>query len=300
MNISYTINENDNFENVKDVLKRYFQISDRLLLKLKTNNKIFLNNNIVNVKTSVKVNDIISFSLDFEEDNSNIVATKMNLNIIYEDEYYLVIDKPANMAIHPSILHYENSLSNGIKYYFDSINLKKKIRPVNRLDRDTSGLVIFAKNEYVQECLIKQMNSHLFHKEYIGIVCDCFDNNFGTINLPIARKDNSIIERCIDFEKGDTSITHYKVIKSNSDYSVVKFTLETGRTHQIRVHCANLGHPIVGDTLYGTSSTFIDRQALHSYKISFIHPITHSRVEYTSDSYKIHFINLLNIIEKNR
>ena len=142
------------------------------------------------------------------------------------------------------------------------------------------------------------MNNHNFHKEYIGIVCGCFDNDIGTIDLPIARKNNSIIERCIDFEKGDRSVTHYKVIESNSDFSVVKFILETGRTHQIRVHCAYLEHPIVGDTLYGTNSQYINRQALHSYKISFIHPITHSKVEYTSDSYKIHFIDLLNLIEK--
>lgn len=295
MHISYIIKSTDNFSNVKDVLKGYFNISDRLLLKLKNSKKIFLNDNTCTVKDIVKTNDIISFTLDFQEDNSNIVPAKMNLNIIYEDEYYLVVDKPANMPIHPSQLHYYDSLSNGIKYYFDSINLHKKIRPVNRLDRDTSGLVIFAKNEYIQECLIKQMANSSFYKEYIGIINGIFKEPHGTINLPIARKEGSIIERCVD-SSGDTSITNYEVIKSNNTYSIVKFILKTGRTHQIRVHCAYYGTPIVGDTLYGTPSPLIDRQALHSYKIRFIHPITKQIVEYTSESYKSYFKNLIDII----
>lgn len=115
--------------------------------------------------------DKISFLIDFEEDNSNIVPTKMDLQIIYEDDAYIVINKPSNLPVHPSMLHYENSLSNGLKYYFDKIGLKKKIRPVNRLDKDTSGIVVFAKNEYVQECLVRQMKSKIFKKEYLAI-CD--------------------------------------------------------------------------------------------------------------------------------
>lgn len=115
--------------------------------------------------------DKISFLIDFEEDNSNIVPTKMDLQIIYEDDAYIVINKPSNLPVHPSMLHYENSLSNGLKYYFDKIGLKKKIRPVNRLDKDTSGIVVFAKNEYIQECLVRQMKSKTFQKEYLAI-CD--------------------------------------------------------------------------------------------------------------------------------
>lgn len=142
MIISYIL-KNSKFENVKDVLKGHFMISDRLLLKLKTNKKIFLNDIACNINDPVNINDKISFSLDFVEDNSNIVPTKMDLDIIYEDEWYIVLNKPSGIAIHPSILHYDNSLSNGVKYYFDSINLKKKIRPVNRLDRDTSRCSYF-------------------------------------------------------------------------------------------------------------------------------------------------------------
>lgn len=191
------------FFNVKEVLKVNFEISDRLLLKLKRNNKIFLNGNICRIDERVNVGDKISVLIDFEEDNSNIVPTKMNLDIIYEDDAYIVINKPSGIPVHPSMLHYENSLSNGLKYYFDSIRLKKKIRPVNRLDKDTSGIVIFAKNEYVQEALIKQMKSKTFKKEYFAICDSSFSSDLysGTINAPIARKENSIIERCIDFKK---------------------------------------------------------------------------------------------------
>jgi len=142
---------------IYDVLKYEFDISRNLLTKLKRENKVFLNGENSNLKYILKDNDIITVNLDFIEDNSNIVPTKMNLNIIYEDEYYLVINKPANMPIHPSINNFNNTLSNGVRYYFDSINLKRKIRPINRLDKDTTGITVFAKSEYVQEALIKQM-----------------------------------------------------------------------------------------------------------------------------------------------
>ena len=272
------------FFNVKEVLKVNFEISDRLLLKLKRNNKIFLNGNICRIDERVNVGDEVSVLIDFEEDNSNIVPTKMNLDIIYEDDAYIVINKPSGIPVHPSMLHYENSLSNGLKYYFDSIFLKKKIRPVNRLDKDTSGIVIFAKNEYVQEALIKQMKSKTFKKEYFAICDGSFSSDLysGTINAPIARKENSIIERCIS-EDGQISITHYKVLKEFDNFSLVKCSLKTGRTHQIRVHMSNVGHPLIGDSLYGTDSNLIERQALHCYHICFSHPIFKNNLDFVCD-----------------
>ena len=278
MEFEYTI-ESTNFLNVKDALKNYFGISSRLLLKLKKNNSVYLNNFICNLNDLVSVGDTVSFCLNYEEDNSNIVATNIPLNIVYEDECLLIINKPPNIAIHPSMLHYDNSLSNGVKYYFNLIGLHKKIRPVNRLDRNTSGLVIFAKNEYVQEFLIKEMQSKTFSKEYLAILEGTLDKKQGTINAPIARKKDSIIERCID-NSGDNSITHYKVLKEFDNFSLVNFKLETGRTHQIRVHSSYIGHPILGDDLYGNKSNLINRQALHSYKISFIHPKTRRKMHF--------------------
>lgn len=281
MILEYKVKKTDNYMNLKELLKTYFQISDRLLIKLKNNRKIFVNGNFAFVNMGLNVGDNISIFIDFIENNSNIVPNAIPLDIVYEDDTLLIINKLAGIPVHPSMEHYTDSLSNGVRFYFDKIRLHKKIRPVNRLDKDTSGLIVFAKNEYIQECLVRQMKTKQFVKEYIAICDGIFDNKFGTINAPIARKENSIIERCVS-EAGDTAITHYEIIKTYANYSVVKCTLETGRTHQIRVHMAYIGHPLLGDTLYSSPSTIINRQALHAYKIKFIHPITKQKLEFTA------------------
>lgn len=282
MILKYIVKENK-YQSINQILKQKFKISARLQHKLITSKQIFLNGNQADSRIAPQINDVITVNLDFNEESENIIPTPIPLNIIYEDEALLILDKPAGIAVHPSISHYTDSLANGVKYYFDTIGLKRKIRPVNRLDLNTSGLIVFAKNEYVQECLIQQMQTNEFKKEYLAIVHGIFENVQGTINLPIARKENSIIERCIS-ENGQEAITHYEVLKTSNDLSLVHCILQTGRTHQIRVHMSAIGHPLVGDTLYGPNfSDSITRQALHSYKISFIHPISHQIVSFTSE-----------------
>lgn len=256
-------------------LLNYFQNLEMLI-------KFILIGKISNIDELISIGDVIEVDLSFFENSNNIVATEMNLDIIYEDNYLLVLNKPAGIPVHPSSLHFKDTLSNGVKYYFNTINLNRKIRIVNRLDRDTSGIVIFAKNQYVQEMLILQMKDNCFKKEYIGILDGILEFPEGIINAPIARKRDSIIERCVD-EAGQTSVTHYKLIKTFNNLSLVHFILETGRTHQIRVHTKYIGHPIIGDTLYGIETSIISRQALHSYKIKFIHPITGKNMELISD-----------------
>ena len=281
MVLHYIVN-NNKYKDINQILRQEFQISARLLHKLIISKQVTLNGCITDTRNTISNGDIIDINLDFEEESENIISTPMKLDIIFEDEAFLILNKPAGIAVHPSILHYQDSLSNGVKFYFESLGLKRKIRPVNRLDLNTSGIIIFAKNEYVQECLIKQMNTNKFKKEYISIVSGHLEKQKGYINLPIARKDNSIIERCVS-ENGQEAITEYCVLQEFSDYSIVKCYLKTGRTHQIRVHMAAINHPLLGDTLYGTSSELIDRQALHSYKINFIHPILNKPLEFVCE-----------------
>ena len=282
MFLEYVVKKDDNFKTINEVLTSNFYISSRLRNKLINLKAVKLNGNFVNTRSFVKELDLITIDFNYEEDNSNILPTKMDLQIIYEDEWLLIVNKPAGIAIHPSLLHYTDSLSNGVRYYFDLIGLKKKIRPVNRLDANTSGLVVFAKCEYIQECFIKQMANKTFKKEYLCIVNGIFDKKTGIINLPIARKSGSIIERCVD-KNGQDAVTYYEVIEEFGNYSMVKCLLETGRTHQIRVHMSYIGHPLLGDTLYGYPSKLINRQALHSYIIEFVHPISKKVMKFTCD-----------------
>lgn len=285
MKLNYKVIDNK-YLNIKDVLKSHFGISDKLLIKLKKHQHIFLNGIPEYVTKPITIEDFIEIDLDFEETFDNIVKTKMVLDIIFEDDSLIIINKPAGIPVHPSILHFDNSLSNGLAYYFQEHNIKKKIRPVNRLDKDTSGIVVFAKNEYIQECLVKQMKFQKFSKEYFAILEGFLEKKSGTIRAPISRKEGSIIEREIN-SNGDVSITHFELVKNFSvqekQLSLVKFKLETGRTHQIRVHSKYINHPILGDSLYGNNSELISRQSLHSYKISFVHPITNENLEFEID-----------------
>ena len=273
MELTYQVKTNE--QTINQILQNELQISSRLLYKLIKLQKILLNNKICDTRSITNAGDIITIDFNYEEDNANIVPTQMDLDIVFEDDWLLIINKPAGIAVHPSILHYSDSLCNGIRFYFDKIGLKKKVRPVNRLDLNTSGLVVFAKCEYIQECLISQMKNNEFKKEYLAVCNGIFEKKSGTINLPIARKENSIIERCIS-EDGQPSITHYEVLKDFDNYSLVKCSLETGRTHQIRVHMSAIGHPLLGDSLYGSISDLIDRQALHCYNLQFVHPVNNN------------------------
>ncbi len=287
MILSYKV-EKENLT-INTILKQNLGISSRLFSKLINNKLVKLNNQPCDTRNFVHINDIVTIDFNYPEDNSNIIPTKMNLNIIYEDESFIIINKPAGIAVHPSFSHFDNTLSNGLKFYFNQINLPKKIRPVNRLDLNTSGLIIFTKNEYIQENLIKQMANNTFKKEYLAVVTGKLPTTQGTINKPIARKPDSIIERCIS-ENGKQAITHFKVLKEYDEFSLVKCILETGRTHQIRVHFASIGHPLLGDDLYGSPSKLIDGQALASYKLSFYHPVSKEYLSFTLPSCPFSFL----------
>ena len=277
MTLTYIANQTS-YATVKEVLLSHFGISHRLLTKLKRENAIFLNHIPCFVNEKIHKGDRIDICMDTAEENDNIVPTSMPLSILTETEGYLIVNKPAHMPVHPSCYHFTDTLSNGIRFYFDSIGLKKKIRPVNRLDADTTGIVIFAKNEYIQECLIRQMKQNTFQKYYLAITEGFWKMKKGIIDKPIARKEGSIMEREIS-PLGERAITHYEVLQESLfqdiPISILLCKLETGRTHQIRVHLSSMGHPLLGDSLYGGKTNYITRQALHSYQIEFLDPLTH-------------------------
>lgn len=270
--LEYTVLKEDDGCKISHILRDKLKISARLLNKLKMNEKILVNGSPVFSSHIIHSSDKVVVKIDFEEVD-NISPEEMNLEILYEDKYILAINKPAGIVVHPSSYHPNNTLANGVKFY---LNNNKKIRAINRLDKDTSGIVLFAKNEYIQELMIQDKT---IKKEYLAIVLGTTLPSSGTINKPISRKEGSIMEREVN-DNGQTAITHYKIVKINQDknLSLVHLVLETGRTHQIRVHLAYLGNSILGDTLYGIESKMINRQALHAYKLSFIHPITKKKI----------------------
>ena len=258
------------------------KLTENLIKKLKSNNGIFLNGSPIRTIDTVSLNDKLEVIIDFNEKNDDIIPENINLDILYEDEGLIIINKPKNIVVHPSIRHQSNTIANALAYYYINNNINSKIRPVSRLDKDTTGVIIFAKNQHIQDAITKQMNTKQFTKEYIGIVHGIPSTVKGTINLPIARKEASIIERVVS-PNGSASITHFELLKSCSNASLLKFNLETGRTHQIRVHCRAINLPLYGDTLYSDIKTdLIDRQALHSYRVEFINPISQLKMSFTA------------------
>lgn len=226
--------------------------------------------------------DVVTVLLIEEKSSDNIVSSLLPLSIVYEDEDLMIINKPANMPIHPSQGNYDNTLANAVAYYFMQKNENFTYRCINRLDRDTTGLLILAKHMYSASLLSDMVANREIHREYLAIAEGLVPDS-GIVNAPIARVDGSTIERCVDMENGERAITHYKRLSYSKGYSLVSLRLETGRTHQIRVHMKHIGHPLPGDFLYNPNYDIIKRQALHSHRLSFIHPITKEPMDFTAE-----------------
>ncbi len=288
MILSLTVLPGDQGKTVKFILKSRLNLSERLVKKLKYSGQILLNSSPVHVNVPVHEGDLLEVHMEWDELNEAVVPEPMELDIIYEDESLIVINKPSDTVVHPTARHFTGTVANGLMYYLLQKGIKTLVRPVSRLDRDTSGIIVFALNPFVQESLIRQMHSNTYLKEYIGIVHGSFTSSSGTIDLPIERLPGSIMLRHIS-EDGAPSVTHFEVLEQYDEASLLKFVLETGRTHQIRVHCQAIGHPLIGDTLYplhefeGIYDGLMSRQALHSVHTAFNHPVTGERLDFTAN-----------------
>ncbi len=226
--------------------------------------------------------ETIKIILPLKDSSEAITPAKLDFEIVYDDEDIMVINKPANMPVHPSQGNYGNTLANGIAYLFEQNGDPFVFRAINRLDRDTSGLLVVAKNP-LSACILSDMiREHTIHREYLAIATGLTPES-GTITAPIARKETSTIERCVDSEHGEAAVTHYKRLDYKNGYSLLRITLETGRTHQIRVHMKHIGHPLPGDFVYNPDYSVIDRQALHSASLKFRHPITKEMMRFEKE-----------------
>ncbi|HHY72447.1 MAG TPA: RluA family pseudouridine synthase [Bacillus bacterium] len=266
---------------IREFLLKEKGISKRALADIKfQGGDIVLNGNHVTVRQSIQAGDCLVVQFPPEDRNLGIIAENIPLHIVYEDEYLLIINKPPYMASIPSREHQSRTVANALMNYYDQIGLSSTVHIVNRLDKDTSGLMIIAKNSFVHSLFSLEQKTKSIHREYEAIVHDVVADDFGTINAPIGRKENSIIERTVRND-GQHAVTHYEVKKRFIDRTLVSLKLETGRTHQIRVHMAYIGHPLVGDDLYGGKKDLIVRQALHSKSVMFYHPLLEKELEFT-------------------
>ncbi|MBR5320625.1 MAG: RluA family pseudouridine synthase [Clostridia bacterium] len=293
--------ENFEGERIDKFLSVLLQDSSRnAIQKLIENGKVLVNGAQVNKKYKVSTDDEIKMlpselkPLDAEPEN-------IPLDIVYEDEHLLVINKPRGMVVHPAPGNYSGTLVNALLYHCkDSLSgINGILRPgiVHRIDKDTSGLLIVAKTDKAHIGLAQQIKEHSFTREYNAVIVGHLKERQGTVNAPIGRNPKDRKRMCVTMTNSKNAVTHYNTIEDYEGYSHISLKLETGRTHQIRVHMAHLGHAVAGDFVYGNDkkSAYLNGQCLHAIKIGFIHPITQEYLEFTSDlpDYFTEFLNKL-------
>ena len=281
-NIDYIIDEDSAGLRVEQFLRRK-RYSGQNLSKIKRMPKSILVNGVhYYMRQELSTGDHLQVRICETQNSEKIPPTKLPLDIIYEDEDLLVLNKPAGMPIHPSLNNYTNSIANALAYYFQSQGKPFIFRCCNRLDRDTSGLTIVSKHLVSGSILSDMTKYREVHREYLAIARGSVTPSEGTIQAPLGRKEGTIIERTVDWEHGEDAVTHYKVVKEANGHSLVSLRLETGRTHQIRIHMKYLGYPLIGDYLYNPDMEYMTRQALHSHHMEFTHPITGEHMSFTA------------------
>lgn len=272
--MNYSISTKEAGMTIKDFLKQKGYSRQNVVELKKMTESILVNGKWEYVTCRLKEGDLLCIHIRETEKSEKIVPVDLPFQIVYEDEDILVINKPADMPTHPSLNNYDNTLANAVAFYFKEKGQDFCFRCINRLDRDTTGLTILAKHMVSCSMLQEDMLHRRIKREYLAIVDGVIAENKGTIDAPIGRKEGSTIERMIDHEHGERAVTYYKVLERKENMTLVSLCLETGRTHQIRVHMASIGHPLIGDFLYNPVDEQMNRQALHAWHLSFVHPIT--------------------------
>ncbi|MCF0134606.1 MAG: RluA family pseudouridine synthase [Blautia sp.] len=282
--IQYTIEEEYAGERILDYL-RLKGFSRNILSSMKNYGScIYCNQDAASGNRILSASDVLLVHVPETESSLGIAPVCLPLSILYEDEDLMILDKPSGMPIHPSIGNYENTLANAVMWYQQKEQGRSGFvyRCINRLDRDTSGAILLAKNPLSGAILSRQMRNREIHRTYLAIV-EGSTEPYGTVNAPISRKKGSAIEREINYAEGASAITHYKTLKYYENHSLIELQLETGRTHQIRVHMKHIGHPLPCDFLYHPSYSLpMNRQPLHSYQLRFYHPITKEPMLFTA------------------
>ena len=269
----YQITENEQGTTVLDFLRKK-GFSRHILSSMKADKEALTRNGQrIGGREQLLAGDYFRVRLLETVDSDGIIPVSMPLSILYEDEDILVINKPADMPVHPSIGNYTNTLANGVAAYLDAKDEHSPFRCINRLDRDTSGTLILAKNAFSAAVLSTQMRNSQIRRTYLAVVEGITPPN-GTISAPISRVDDSVIERHVDFLHGEPAVTHYERLETKNEHSLLEIHLETGRTHQIRVHMGYIGHPLPADYLYHPEYDCFKRQPLHSLQLEFRHPVT--------------------------
>jgi len=278
--IHYTAGRDDHGRTIAGVLKERYAMSRSLLRRIKREGKTFLNGDPVFLNERLAIGDNLIVEMDIGRE-SQIDPEDLDLEKIYEDESLLVLNKPPGMLVHPVRGERSGTLANAVIGYWKKSGKPCGVfRPVFRIDRDTSGLVVVSGNHLAHLSLARQIQNKTMERVYIAVAGGLVTSHKGIIDLPIARKSGSIVEREVS-SSGSRAVTHYRVIKRlpQIDASVLEVKLETGRTHQIRVHMSYMGHPLLGDSLYQGREGDIARQALHAYRAAFSHPITGVRMD---------------------
>ena len=272
--ITYTISPKDSGISILSFLRNNGFSKHILTTMKRADHAILLNGQPTFAKTALREQDVLCILVPEETGSEeSILPVKMSLDILYEDEDILVLNKPADMPVHPSAGNYENTLANGVAWYYRQQGETFVYRCINRLDRDTTGVLVLAKNPLSGALLSTQMKQRRIHRTYLALT-DGIPPEKGTVRAPIARVNDSVITREVNFERGEPAVTHYERLAVSNGYALVELHLETGRTHQIRVHMNYIGCPLPGDFLYHPVFDRIGRQALHSFQLEFEHPIT--------------------------